>query len=339
MRWITRSGLTVVAFLLLSGAALAEGVEVTAATDKQKKEAQKAFQSASAHYDAGRFDKAREGFSASYDIVKSPNSRLMIARSLRELGQLTAAYREYEGVMALATELGSADKRYQATAESAREELEALRLQVGLLSVELQGGSPNTDVHIGDQTIKASELAQAMPWMPGTVTVWALNAAGTAVEHQVDVAAGQTMRVTLDLMVPDEPAVAENPFNDEPEGVVVSTSGSSKRTLAYVAGGVGLAGLATFGVLGVMNDSKFSDLESACPNNRCPPDQQDNIDQGKLYQTIANVGLGVGVIGLGASAVLFLLSSDGPEQPQAAFFVKPESISVGPGSIQVRGRF
>ena len=55
-------------------------------------------------------------------------------------------------------------------------------------------------------------------------------------------------------------------------------------------------GLATFGIFGSMSSSKYSDLQDACPNNQCDLSLSGDIDDGKLYQTVANIGLGVGVL-------------------------------------------
>ena len=113
------------------------------------------------------------------------------------------------------------------------------------------------------------------------------------------------------------------------------SSGSGKRAAAFIAGGVGVAGLATFGVLGAMSNSKYDELEEACPNAKCVSDQRANIDDGKLYQTLANVGLAVGVVGLGTSAALFFVGGSGQPEKKAS---KVE-VRVGLRSIELHGSF
>ena len=58
-------------------------------------------------YDAKHYAEALTAFRASHDVVKSPNTRLMIARCLRELGRLGEAYAETAATIAEA-EAGSA---------------------------------------------------------------------------------------------------------------------------------------------------------------------------------------------------------------------------------------
>ena len=84
-----------------------------------------------------------------------------------------------------------------------------------------------------------------------------------------------------------------------------------------------------------MSNAKYNDLEDACPNGRCASDQQSKIDDGRLYQTLANVGLVVGVVGVGASVTLFVLSSSGPSEHKAARL----ELRAGLRSVELRGRF
>jgi hypothetical protein len=116
----------------------------------------------------------------------------------------------------------------------------------------------------------------------------------------------------------------------------VDSSGVPLRTWAYVAGGVGVAGLATFGIFGAMSNSAYNSLDSSCPNHACPPGKQSDVDAGKRDQTIANVGLVVGVVGLGAGVTLFIVSGHGKQEKAGSEAMR---VAVGPGSVGVDGRF
>jgi hypothetical protein len=74
-----------------------------------------------------------------------------------------------------------------------------------------------------------------------------------------------------------------------------------------VAGGIGLAGVVVFAVAGAMNRSTYGGLQEGCPASVCAADRQAEIDRGRTEQTVANVGLVVGLVGLGAGATLFVL--------------------------------
>jgi hypothetical protein len=98
--------------------------------------------------------------------------------------------------------------------------------------------------------------------------------------------------------------------------------------VAYVAGGIGVVGLATFGIFGLLNSSTYSDLQSSCPNNVCPPGKAEDISNGRTQQTIANVGLIVGAVGLVAGVTLFVLGTPKKKAPEAAFILGPDGFFV-----------
>jgi len=120
-----------------------------------------------------------------------------------------------------------------------------------------------------------------------------------------------------------------------------SGGGPDMRTWAYIAGGVGVAGIATFAIFGAMSNSKNSKLQDNCTNNVCPADLKDDRDAGKRYQTIANIGLAVGIVGLGAGTALYLLS--GKKEKAALHHPKSgprvDDVSVGYRSVLVTGSF
>jgi hypothetical protein len=114
-------------------------------------------------------------------------------------------------------------------------------------------------------------------------------------------------------------------------------SGINQRTLALVVGGIGLAGFATFAVFGILDNGKYNDIKDSCPNGVCPRALADDAETGRMYQTIANVGLGVGIAGVATSVVLFATAPSHSKERAAS---KPApQVLVGLGSVSVRGRF
>jgi hypothetical protein len=105
------------------------------------------------------------------------------------------------------------------------------------------------------------------------------------------------------------------------------------RIGAYVAGGIGVLGFATAAISGAMASSTYGDLNSACSNGPCPSSKAGEISSGKTQETLANVGLVVGALGVGAGVTLFMLSM--PKGAPAA----NAGLFVSPGWIGVRGAF
>lgn len=314
----------------MAQSAAAQGASLETATDAQKEAAQKAFLEGAKAQEKGDHDKALAGFQASYAAVASPNSHLMIARELVALGRYAEAYAEYEKTAAEAEAAAKLDKKYEQTAEAAKKEGEEQRSKIALLSVT--GAKAGTPLKVRGREIPESEWSKPIPVMPGMVQV-----EQGGVTKEVDAQAGGSPSVDF-----APAAAATGPGGEgtgESGGFKTDSSKWDTRTWAYVAGGVGAAGLVTFGVFGLLNNSKHSKLEDECQNGVCPKSLESEADTGRTYQTVANVGLVVGVVGLGAGTALYLMSGDSSEKPTAK---KPSAlprVDVGYRSVTVSGSF
>jgi hypothetical protein len=80
-----------------------------------------------------------------------------------------------------------------------------------------------------------------------------------------------------------------------------------------------------------MAQSTYGDLKTACNNGPCPAGKADQISAGRTQETIANVGLVVGVLGLGTGVVLYFVGK--PSAPSGT----SAALALGPGSIALRG--
>ena len=325
------------AALLIASArpALADGVHIEDASPAQLRAAQKTFEAADELYDGEQYEAAIKAFRTSFEIVASPNSQLMIARAMRKLGNLADAYVELESAMDLATAAAKKDPKYEPTAKAVREELAALKGQVGVIHLRLSDPPAGTSVTVADRPVQLSALARPVIVAPGTVVVVARAEGHAELSKRVDVAAGQETTVDLELA----PLSSKEPTPDLPPPAAPApapTAPSPLRTAAFVAGGGGAVGLVGFVVFGAMHHAKFSDLEDSCPNNRCTRDRQDDIDSGKTDETLANVGLVIGVLGAGAGVTLFILSGrKSANAPPAS----SASLTFGPGSLRLTRHF
>ncbi len=323
----------------------AEGATLDEATKDQTLAAQKTFEAADVLYDSKHYAEALAAYRTSYNVVKSPNARLMIARSLRELGRLGEAYAEITAAVADAEAAAQKHPRYAETAKAANEDLTALKPRVGFVKLDLGSKAKSgVTVKIGERSFGALDANEAIPVTPGATTV-VVSAPGEAeLRREVNVEAGATQTVafesekggtSLDSGGKSDESLAEEPKKPAQQTVELGPN-TSMRTWAYVAGGVGAAGLLTFGVFGALNNSRYNELDEQCPNGACPPGRTDDIDGGRRYQLLANIGLGVGIVGLGTGVTLFVLSGGGKAPVQEA---RGTTLRVAPGSVSLQGRF
>ena len=119
------------------------------------------------------------------------------------------------------------------------------------------------------------------------------------------------------------------PVKERPPPVLATRGAGKLRPAAYIATGVGVIGVGTFAAFGLMNSATHDRLATSCPDNRCPPGAADDIDTGRMQQTIANVGLIVGIVGIVSGVTLFVVSA--PKKAPAT------AVIGGPGWIGLRG--
>jgi hypothetical protein len=339
-----RSGKTfaLVTALFLASPSLtwAAGVSVEEASDEQKKQASEAFQAGDAAFDILKYAEALEHFKRSYEAVKSPNSRLMVARCLLELGRLDEAYDEYSGVIGDASE----SEAYEAAGKTAEKERAALLNRLAWLDLDLKNLPEGAQVEIGGRVRERADLKAQIALTPGLTVVTATTDDGKKAVANVHVAAGRKASValvfgkTITVGTPPPPEEKEEDEETEPEAEEMEVTSpdpvqakpSSLKPWAFVAGGVGLAGGGAFAAFGILSGNHYKDLEGACTDGVCPAESQDDIDKGKQYQLFANIGLGVGVAGVATSVVLFIL--DAKRQG-------PVEVNVGPSSVTIGGHF
>lgn len=320
--------------LLLSAIAFAPhasaaGVTPSAATPVQREQAQSRFLRGKDLYGAGKFDAALAEFTASLDIVASPNTRLYVARCLREMGRYVPAYVELGRTAVEAKELTRDDPRYAKAATAAEDERKALEPKLGFLEIGITHAAPTTTLKVGGDDVRRGGWSEPVPVMPGSAEVVVETPGHAPVKRTVQVAAGgkQSLAIDAEADSPDVAVVATN--NDAPSGEAGSETKRAKlRPYAYVAGGVAVAGLATFAVFGLLANGTYSDLEAACGTKPCPPGHEDDISSGRTQQTVANVGLVVAAVGAAAAVTLFVLS-----KPPA------QSTTAGTTRVVARGSF
>lgn len=309
----------------------ADGVPPDQATAVQREQAQSRFLRGRDLLGKKKYEDALVEFRASHDIVSSPNARLEIARCLREMGKLVAAYAELGRTAIEAKEMLAQDNRYQRAYDSATAERAEIEPQLGFVTLTIPNATDETKVTIGGEEIRRAAWSEPAPVAPSDSEIVVTTPGHTPVKRTVSLAAGQKQALTIDALSGDTPDAAPGPA---PDTTSQPSSGPSLRTWAYVAGGVGAAGLLTFTVGAIMAKSTYDDLNNACHGGPCPSDESGEISSGKTQQTIANVGLAVGIVGVAAGATLFVLS-----MPKTSESAPATAVVVGPGWAGVRGQW
>jgi hypothetical protein len=336
-----------VAFALALAAttpAFAAGVAPAHATPVQREQAQSRFLRGKERFAKHKFEEALVEFSASLDIVASPNARLYVGRCLRELGRIVPAYVELGRTEVEAKELSRDDPRYEKAGQSAHEERAKLEPQLAFINIEIGHAEAATTVKVAGDEIRRGGWSEPIPVMPGKAEVVVETPGRPPVGRTVDLAATDRKVVTIDLADADPPVAAavEKP---PPPAEPVST-GSGMRDLAYVAGGVAIVGAGLFAFFGLKANSTYSDLDKACNSGPCPPGHDSDISTGRTQQAVANVGLAVFLVGAATATTLWVLSPSSSSKSTASHRPRLRTgqdararIDVGPSFVGLHGAF
>jgi hypothetical protein len=105
----------------------------------------------------------------------------------------------------------------------------------------------------------------------------------------------------------------------------------TQRTLALVAGGVGVVGVGLGSIFGAMALSKKSDAEATCPGTACTESGVSKWTDARSAGNVSTAFFVVGGLGLVGGAVLWFTAKPAPSTRMAAGF--------GPGSLLVKGEW
>ncbi len=326
--FLRRSFVVATALALSLGSATlahAAGVEPAKATPAQRDQAQAHFLKGRDLYNAKRYDAALVELTASLDVVASPNTRLYVARCLRDMGRPAAAHAELGRTITEAKENAGTDNHYEKASQAAEEERAQLATKVGFVELRVTHWTPETTVKVANENVKRPAWDAPVAVTPGPTEVVVETPGQPPIKKQVDVAAGQHQVVAVDASG-EAPAAA--PEAEQPAQPTL-------RPYFYATAGLAVVGLTTFIVAGAMANGTYSKLKDACGSGPCPPGHQDDISSGRTQQTFANVGLAVFVIAGAASVTLFFVGSPKKASPAAA----TARLTAGPSWVGLQGAF
>jgi len=293
---------TVLALASIATAALAQTHDPAAA--------ESLFRDAKAAEQRGDYRSACAQFAESQRLDPAAGTLLNQADCEEHLGALASAWSDF---VAARDQLAKGDDRLP----YAQQRIAALERRIPHLVVRLPAGAPpGTRVVRGQVEIGAAAIGVPVAVDPGTLSLTVTAPGRATTTSRVTVAEGETKEVTVDVgaaaaaPAPEAPSMpaafvqALHPAEQAP------SSGDPKRTVGWIVGGVGVAGLALGAVTGIMAVGDASTFKSDCPNGACQrASGVDAASAGKTASTLSTIGFigGAAVTGVGA----YLLLSSG----------------------------
>lgn len=278
-------------------------------------------------------------FQAADAIMGVPTTGFEIARSQADLLLLLEAKETLRRVLSL-PEKPDDPEPFRAARMKARALDVELTQRIGGVRIMLRGPeSEQAKVSVGAIELTSAELAGALKLNPGRHRIVVL-AAGKEHAREVVVPERATLAVSFDLAPAPTPTPAAPAAGEpEPQQVPTKAAGSDRSasrpvpTLAYVGGGVAVAGVIVGSVSGAWAMTKKNEAWAGCEGTRCPPETWDTVDSAHRFATISTVSFVVAGVGAGIGIGAWLLARR--SQTGTASL----ELRATPGRLQLGGTF
>jgi len=284
---------------------------------------------------AQKFDVAEDRFRRADALVHAPTLVVDKGQALMGLGRFVEAKECFELVL----REGVADNApavWKAALQNAAKLLEEVKPKIAWLTISVPN-VPNPLLKVDNKPVLPAAIGVRRATNPGTVTI-EVSAEGYETKQQVlnlDAGGERALEVSLNALPPrNGPA---RPATPPPVIAHSNDSGHANRTLAYVALGVGSAGIVVGAITGTLALHKRSDLNSECTGSTCPRSAQSDLNSYHSLGLVSGIGFGVGLAGVAAGLVLLQFGgghSDANAASAAGF-----QLHLNPGSFRVQGEF
>jgi hypothetical protein len=287
-------------------------------------------------FDKTDYERSRDLFHRAYELVKAPTLALYEARSLAKLGRLVEAEEAYLRAIRTPLRADSPEAFRKAVHDAEAEELQ-LEPRVPKLVVVLTGPgakAPELGVTLDGQRVKSALLGVEMPVDPGNHQLEAQVPGAAASRTPFTIAEREHKTVELRVDAPASasvvaaaPAKTTADLRSPPE----PPRSSWQRPTAFAVGGLGVVGLGTGVITGLMATSHHTKAGEQCPNHACVAGSagEDELNSFRTLRTVSTVGYVVGAVGLAAGVTLLLTApSERPGRASVGVWMNASSAGL-----------
>ncbi len=296
------------------GAALAEPVG----------DADRLFERGVHGMEVGDFASACPALSDSYRLDPLLGTLFTLAECERLARRSATALGHYEAFLAQVKALRSVERRKHRDREKvAFQQRDAMAAIAPRVVLKLAPGAridpARGRVELDGREVPLASLGASMRLDPGSHALLVTTQDGS-VHRAISVVEREEKLVELAL--PSPPAAEARPRALPPSRVPIAV---------YIAGGLGVAGLAVGAVGGVLAITKKSDVDAGCDSRkRCTPAGKQAADTLKTDAMLSNLGFAAGAVGIGVTVVLLLTRRADPPPNLAASRLIPRVAVTGP---------
>lgn len=285
----------------------------------------------------GKYDEACPKLVESERLDAGAGTLLNLADCHQHQGRIATAWSEFLEAAAVSKSNGETARE-----QAARQLAAALTSRLSYITIDVAAGQiPGFQMTRDGAIVGEAQWGTPIPADPGDHLVAASAPGRQPWRANVTVRPGDatTAEIAVPLLGPERAAspVAASATPAVPTDVTAVSAPpaagfGTQRTLALVAGGVGVVGVGLGTVFGFVSKSKHDDAEHHCVGSVCR--DQAGVDlksQAITAGNVATVAFIVGGVALAGGAVLwFTAHANGESQAQ---------VGLGLGTVHVAGRF
>jgi hypothetical protein len=289
------------------------------ATAQEDAAAEALFNKGLSEMEAGHYDTACPTIKESQRLDPRMGTLFTLAECEAKGGMIASAVAHYDEYLRLFGRLTAQQKASQAGREKvSAAQKAALTPHVPYVTLILRDAPAGTTVKWDDVVFNLPALGVPLPVNPGEHTATTqLPGGGGNLVTRVTIARGERKQLDLKLPPPGSgkpaaaapavvaattaPAASSAPPPDD-----AATEPSSRKPFIYGAAGVGALGIIVGSVTGLVVIGKKGTIEDNCVETSCNATGMEAADSAKTLGTVSTIAFGVGIVGLGAAAVMLL---------------------------------
>ena len=304
------------------------------------------FKRAVPELEAGHFETACPLLEESQRLDPKAGTLFTLADCHAQWGKIASALVEYRSYMRQVDEMAHEKRgKHESRYEKAKAKVAEIEPLVPELVLVLPSNVPlGTKVIRDGNEVSKPSLGIGVPVDPGVHEIVVEVPGREAVKTTVTIQKGEKARV--ELMLPADKAAPIIEGTKEPPAVEkqerVSTRASGGKTGIYVAGGIGVVGLAVGAITGGMAMSKAGFIEEHCPNKKCLDlEGKEAVGDAQTLAMVSTIGFGVGIAGAATATILALLSGGSDEKKRQARGVQATVMGIDTrgAMLGVKGAF
>ena len=323
------------------GAALFGAVSLaTSLAGAENSQAQTAYERGVEQFRAGNFAVACDFLADSYRLEPLPGVLFTWATCELRAERVASAVQHYGEFVEAVSKLPPAERQAEdERRQVAQRERARILPEVPYLTIVVSAEALRTSSVRRDGTLlPQSALGVEAPVDPGEHVIDFEGADGSHAQQRVVLAKRERKTIVVGFAGPRAtPPVKPLPVDEDKE-VPPQRQMHTVTPWVYVTGGVGVAGIVTGSIAGVLALRDKRVVKEECLGPACSPRGKGAADAAKLEATVSTVGFGVGLAGVVATAIVYLVDSN-RAQPNTAQPRRWSVVALSPTVLGVGGAF